>query len=97
VYDSTPLYNRTSLAGWESDVRRVLETWFGHDSHDSLEEFVCALPLAYFGFSTYDRYEGSTRYQMDTLFRLFVLKRCHGWDHETALVEYLSHHPEFCD
>jgi len=27
---------------------------------------------------------------MDTLFRLFVLKKLHGWDHETALVEYLK-------
>ena len=97
VYDSTPLYDRTSLAGLESDIRTVSETWFRHDSHDSIEELVCSLPLAYFRFSAYDRYEGSTRYQMDTLFRVFVLKECHGWDHETALVDYLSHHPEFCD
>nr|WP_241154925.1 transposase [Halorubrum sp. CSM-61] len=27
---------------------------------------------------------------MATLFRLFVLKELHGWDHETALVEYLN-------
>jgi len=34
---------------------------------------------------------------METLFRLFLLKECHGWDHETALVEYLTQHPDFCD
>jgi IS4 transposase len=32
---------------------------------------------------------------MQTLFRLFLLKECHGWDHETALVEYLSQHHNF--
>nr|WP_237561600.1 transposase [Halorubrum halophilum] len=31
---------------------------------------------------------------MNTLFRVFVLKELHGWDHETALVEFLECHPE---
>ncbi|GAB3696476.1 hypothetical protein GCM10028858_08050 [Halorubrum pallidum] len=31
---------------------------------------------------------------MDTLFRVFMLKELHGWDHETALVEFLKCHPE---
>ena len=30
---------------------------------------------------------------MDTLFRVFALKELHGWDHETALVEFLECHP----
>jgi IS4 transposase len=34
---------------------------------------------------------------METLFRLFLLKECHGWDHETALVEYLTKHPDLCE
>jgi IS4 transposase len=34
---------------------------------------------------------------MQTLFRVFLLKECHGWDHETALVEYLSQHSDLCD
>jgi hypothetical protein len=34
---------------------------------------------------------------METLFRLFLLKECHGWDHETALVEYLTQHSDFCE
>ncbi|MBB6647764.1 transposase [Halobellus ruber] len=97
AYDSTPLYGRTSLAGLESDIRTVSETWFDHDSHDSIEEFVCALPLAYFRFSAHDRYEGSPRYRMDTLFRVFVLKELHGWEHETALVDYLGTRPELCE
>ena len=33
---------------------------------------------------------------MNTLFRIFVLKEIHGWNHETALVEYLDSHPELC-
>ena len=93
----TPLYDRTSLAGLESDIRTVSETWFDHDSHDSVEEFVCVLPLAYFRFSAHDRYEGSPRYRMDILFRVFVLKELHGWEHETALVDYLEGCPELCE
>jgi len=34
---------------------------------------------------------------METLFRLFLLKELHGWDYETALVEYLTQHPDLCD
>lgn len=50
VYDSTPLYDRTSLAGLESDVRTVAEAWFEHGNHDSVEQFVYSLPLSYFIF-----------------------------------------------
>jgi len=97
AYESTPLYDRTSLAGLESDVRTISETWFSYESHNSVEKFVCSLPLAYFKFETYDRYAGSTSYEMDTLFRVFVLKELHGWDHETALVEFLECHSEWCE
>ena len=96
AYNSTPLYDRASIAGLESDIRTVSETWFDHESHNSVEEFVCALPLAYFRFSAHDRYAGSTRYRMDALFRVFVLKELHGWEHETALVGYLGTRPELC-
>ncbi|TYO71634.1 Transposase DDE domain-containing protein [Halobacterium salinarum DSM 3754] len=34
---------------------------------------------------------------MDTLFRMFLLKELHGWQHETSLVEYLDSHPELCE
>nr|WP_199723131.1 transposase [Halobellus sp. Atlit-38R] len=91
------MYDRTSLTGLESDIRTVSETWFEHESHHSIEEFVCALPLAYFRFSAHDWYEGSTRYRMDILFRVFVLKELHGWEHETALVGYLVNRPELCE
>ena len=94
AYHSTPLYDRTSLAGLESDIRTVSGAWFAHESHDSIEQFVCSLPLAYFRFDPHDRYAKSTRYEMDTLFHIFVLKDIHGWNHETALVEYLDNHPE---
>ncbi len=96
AYHSTPLYDRTSLAGLESDIRTVSGAWFAHKSHDSIEQFVCSLPLAYFRFDPHDRYAKSTRYEMNTLFRIFVLKEIHGWNHETALVEYLDSHPELC-
>ncbi|GAB3421338.1 hypothetical protein GCM10027435_25010 [Haloparvum alkalitolerans] len=94
VYDLTPLYDQTSLAGLESDIQIVSEVWFTHHEHDSLEQFICTLPIAYFRFEAHDRYTESTRYEMNTLFRVFVLKELHGWDHETALVEFLECHPE---
>ena len=97
AYNSTPLYDRSSLAGLESDIRTVSETWFEHDEHESVENFVYSLPLAYFQFGPHDRYAGSTYYEMDTLVRVFILKGLHGWEHETALVEYLSHRPEICE
>ena len=97
AYNSTPLYDRTSLAGLESDVRIVSGAWFTHHKHISVEQFVCELPLAYFRFSAHDRYAGSTRGQMATLFRVFVLQECHGWEHETALVGYLGTRPELCE
>ena len=34
---------------------------------------------------------------MATLFRVFVLQECHGWEHETALVGYLRNRPELRD
>jgi len=86
TYDSTPLYDHTSLTGLESDIRVVSEVWFSHQEHDSLERYVCELPIAYFRFEVHDCYGSSTRYQMDTLFRVFLLNELHGWAHETVLV-----------
>jgi len=97
IYNSTPLYDRTSLGGLESDVRVVSSVWFTHPDHDSIEEFVCELPLAYFRFEAHDCYENSTRYEMDTLFRMFVLKELHGWEHETELLEYLESRTTLCE
>jgi len=97
TYDSTPLYDRSSLGGLEEDVRVVSSAWFDHDEHNSVEHFACSLPLAYVTFDPHDTYAGPTDYEMDPLFRVFVLKELHGWDHETALVEYLDCHPEICE
>ncbi|QKY22126.1 transposase (plasmid) [Halolamina sp. CBA1230] len=97
AYDSTPLYDRTSLAGLESDVQVVSSVWFTHPDHDSLEQFVCSIPLAYFRFEVHDRYRRSTRYEMNSLFRVFLLKELYGWKHETSLLEYLGSHPELCE
>jgi len=89
--------DRTSLAGLESDVRIVSGSWFTHQEHISVEQFVCELPLVYFQFEAHDCYESPTHYEMDTLFRVFVLKELHGWKHETALCEYLESHPKLCE
>ena len=89
VYDSTPLYDRSSLGGLEEDIRTVAKIWFEHDAHESVEGFVCHLPLAYVEFDAHDHYTGTTRYEMEQLVRVFLLKELHGWEHESALVEYL--------
>ena len=78
-------------------MRTVSEAWFNHESHNSVEKFVCVLPLAYFRFEAHDCYGRSTRYEMDTLFRVFVLKELHGWEHETELLDYLDRHPALCE
>lgn len=62
-----------------------------------VENFICSLPLAYFEFDAHDRYAGSTRYKMDTLFHVFILKECHGWEYETALIEYLEYRTTLCE
>ncbi|MGQ4557367.1 transposase [Halobellus sp. GM3] len=97
TYKSSPLFDRTSLSGLGSDVRLVAEIWFQLDDHDGVDPFIHAVPLAYVQFDAHDRYAGSTSYEMETLFRQFLLKECHGWDHETALIEYLTQHPDLCD
>jgi hypothetical protein len=51
----------------------------------------------YFKFEAHDHYAGSTRYEMDTLFRVFVLKELHGREHEIALIEYLKRRPTLCE
>jgi len=67
TYDSTPLYDRSSLSAVEEDIQTVASVWFKHNAHDSVTDFVCRLPLAYFEFEPHDRYTESTSYEMDTL------------------------------
>ncbi|WP_267644086.1 transposase [Haloarchaeobius amylolyticus] len=97
AYDSSPLYDRSSLTALKSDVRVVAQTWFRHDKHTSVEQFICSLPLEFFRFDEHDHYADSAHYTMDSLFRVFVLKELYGWDHETPLVEYLDSHSELCE
>jgi IS4 transposase len=94
AYDSTPLYDRSSLAGLEEDIWTVASTWLDHEDHHSVDEFVSHYPVAYVEFGPHDRYSGATQYEMVQLFRLFLLKELHGWTHETALLTYLTHHPD---
>ncbi|QGX93790.1 transposase [Haloplanus rallus] len=94
AYDSTPLYDQSSLTALTEDIRTVSGIWFEHDAHDSVEGFVCQYPLSYVEFNSHDQYCGPTRYEMPQLFRAFLLKEVYGWGHETALVEYLRQHSE---
>nr|WP_241987298.1 hypothetical protein [Halorubrum sp. SD690R] len=89
AYHATPLCDRSSTAGLAKDVRVLATVWFDHDAHDSIEAFVAHWPLAYVEFDAHDRYTGSTTYEMEVLFRGFLLKELYGWDYETALCSYL--------
>jgi hypothetical protein len=40
TYESSPLFDRTSLPGSESDVRLFAETRFQHDDHESVDSAV---------------------------------------------------------
>jgi len=93
AYDSTPLYDQSSLTALTEDIRTVSGIWFEHSAHNSAEGFVCQYPLSYVEFNPHDQYSGPTRYEMPQLFRAFLLKEIHSWNHETALVEYLRQHP----
>lgn len=97
AYHSTSLYDRSSLGGLEEDVRTVARVWFKHDAHESVEHLVCCLPLAYVEFEAHDRYSRTTRYEMEQLVRVCLLKSLHGWEHESALVEYLHQRPRLCE
>ncbi len=93
VYDTTLLYDRSSLGALGEDIRTVAAAWFSHEAHDSVDDLVCELPLQYVNFDVHDRYSGSTKFGMSLLFRVFLLKEVHGWEHETALLEYLAQQP----
>jgi hypothetical protein len=97
IYDSTPLYDQSSLAALEKDVRTVAKVWFDHNSHESVEYFVADLPFAYFDFEAHDCYTGSPDYEMEQLVRAFALKDLHGWNHESPLAEYLYQYPLLCE
>ena len=97
AYDSTPLYDRSSLNGLEEDIRTVAAAWFDHEALNSVDEFASHYPLAYVEFRPHDQYSVGTRYKMAQLFRVFLLKEIHGWNHETALVTYLTHHLDLCE
>lgn len=71
AYDSTPLYDRSSLGGLKADIRTVAASWFDQDAHESVERLVCHLLLAYAEFQPHDHYTGSTRYEMSQLLRVF--------------------------
>ncbi len=74
AYESSSLFDRSSLPALESDIRVVAEAWFNHNEYEAIEPFIHSLPLAYVQFEAYDCYGGSTSYEMQSLFRLFLLK-----------------------
>ncbi|ELY63021.1 transposase [Natronococcus jeotgali] len=93
AYDTTGLYDRSSLGALEEDIQTVASAWFAHEAHNSVDEFICELPLQYADLTPHDQYDKPATYEMRTLTRAFLLKEAYGWDHETALLEYLKDQP----
>ena len=62
AYDSTQLYDRSSLAQLKENIHTVAREWFDHDAHESVDQFVCHFPLEYVEFDLHDRYTDSTQY-----------------------------------
>jgi len=97
AYDSTSLYDQSSLSALEEDIRTVAKVWFDHETHGSVEFFIADLPLAYVDFEPHDCYTGAPDYEMEQLVRAFVLKEIRAWEHESPLAEYLGQHPLLCE
>ncbi len=93
AYDTTQLYDRRSLGGLEEDIQTVASVWFAHEAHNSVDEFICELPLEYVDLSPHDQYDEPATYEMCMLTRIFLLKEAYGWDHETALLKHLKRRP----
>ena len=93
AYDSTQLYDRSSLAALREDIHTVAREWFDHDAHESVDQFVCHYPLEYVEFDPHDRYTDSTQYGIEQLVRVFLIQELRGWTHETAIVTYLQQQP----
>jgi len=55
AYDSTPLYDQSSLTALTEDIRTVSGIWFEHSAHNSAEGFVCQYPLSYVEFNPHDQ------------------------------------------
>lgn len=47
AYHTIGLYDRSSLGALEEDVQTVASVWFAHEAHNSVDEFICELPLRY--------------------------------------------------
>ncbi|WP_394743167.1 transposase [Natronococcus roseus] len=93
AYHTTGLYDRSSLGALEEDVQTVASVWFAHEAHNSVDEFICELPLRYVDLAPHDQYDEPAMYEMRTLARAFLLKEAYGWDHETALLKHLKNRP----
>lgn len=87
------LYDRSSLGALEEDIRTVASVWFAREDHNSVDEFICELPLKYADLTPHDQYDEPATYAMRTLARAFLLKEAYGWDHETALLKHLKNRP----
>ena len=62
AYDTTELYDRSSLGALEEDIQTVALAWFAHEAHNSIDEFICELPLEYVDLTPHDQYDEPATY-----------------------------------
>ncbi len=93
AYDTTQLYDWSSLGTLKEEIGTVVSVWFAHKAHNSVDEFICKLPLQYVDLTPHDQYNEPATYEMRTLVLAFLLKEAYGWDHETALLKHLKNRP----
>jgi IS4 transposase len=84
---------RTDLRALTTDIETIAKAWFSRgEGYDDIEECLCDLPLARFDFAPHDPYppRQGQPYPVAPLFRAFVIKELHEWNHETALRSHLE-------
>lgn len=92
-------YTADDLSALEHDVHRLASVWFKHDAHEDVEAFICWCPLHYLDFSPHDAHPTwhAQSKPVVPMVRALMLMDLHGWEHETAFVEFLDERPDIVD
>jgi IS4 transposase len=92
-------YTAVDLGALEHDVHRLASVWFKHDAHDDVEAFICWCPLHHLDFKPHDAHPAwhAQSKPVVPMIRALMLMDLHGWNHETAFVQYLNDNPDLAD
>lgn len=92
-------YIATDLGAFEHDAHRLASAWFKHDVHDDIEAFICGCPLHHLDFTLHDTHPAwhAQSKPVVPMVCALMLMDLHGWEHETAFVEFLDERPDIVD